>query len=381
MAVEQVETGPSPHVVVTCGGDADVRGCARTGVRVESGGSPRRITPVEGGVEIKCADDCTVEMPAEGSLVVRQVGGDLRVRELAGEVVVEGVGGSCHVRHVGTLRASNVGDEARVRVVGGAVSLHRVGGSAAVFDIAGPVEIHGVGGDLLVRNAPGGLDARDIGGSVAIRSDFRAGADSHVEAGGDVTFRVPSSAGIRFVLPAGADLSLGAELEVLVEKDGPVVRLGDGETAVVIARADSVTIRQGIEVDEEAAFDYTFTTGQVISEQLADLSRELESQFATLEATLSETISEQVRRRIARRLSSARRQVDAARRGVEQEVRRAQHGGSGAWPGEIAFGSGQKREVEPPTGQERLMILEMLEKGVIDVDEADELLAALGEEG
>jgi hypothetical protein len=381
MAVEQIDTGPSPRVVVTCGGDADVRGRARTGVRVESGGSPCRVAPVEGGVEIACAGDCAVAMPAEGSLVVRDVGGDLHARELAGEVVVEDAGGSCHVRHVGALRASDVGGEARVRAVGGAVALHRIGGSAAVIDVAGPVELHGVAGDLLVRSAPGGLDARDIGGSVAIRSDFRAGADSRVEAGGDVTFRVPSSAGIRFVLPKGVDLSLGAGLEVVVENDGPVVRLGDAATTVVVARAAGVTIRQGIEVDEEAAFDYTFTAGQEIGEQLADLSRELESQFATLEATLSETISEQVRRRIARRLSNARRQVDAARRGVEYEVRRAGHGGSPAWPGEVAPGSGQKREAQPPTERERLMILEMLEQGVISVEEADDLLAALGEDG
>lgn len=375
---EQLETGSSPRVVVTCGGDADVRGRPHSGVRVESGGSPCRLDPVEGGVELSCAGDCVVEMPGDGSLVARQVGGDLRARELAGEVVVEGMGGSCHVRRVGALHASGVGGEARVRAVAGAVTLRRVGGSAAVLDVAGPVELHGVTGDLLLRNTPGGLDVRDVGGSVAVRSAFRAGADSHVEAGGDVTFRVPSSAGIRFVLPEGADLSLGAGLEVVVENGGPVVRLGDGGTTVVVAHAASVAIRQGIKVDEEAAFDYTFTVGQDVSEGLADLSRELESQFATLEATLSETISEQVRRRIARRLASARRQVDAARRHVEHEVRRAERGGSPTQPG--GHGPAQGAAADSPTEQERLLILQMLEQGVIGVEEADELLAALGED-
>lgn len=365
MAVETLNLGPAPRLVLVCSGDLDVRGRSSTAMtRVE--GDSLGVRQFDGGAEVDSKGSATVYLPPGGSVVVRSVGGDLSLRDLAGPLDAEAVGGTLVVRNAGDVRVLAVEGSARLRGVQGAVTLGTVGGDLLLEDVEGHVRIESVGGDLLGREVDRGVELGKAGGDVALRTGLAADSRTRISAGGEVKLRLPAQAGVRVVVPADLPLELSRGLEALREGDSRVVLTGDGAALVEVVAASEVTIKQRSAYDEDAAFAYAFAAGSRVSEQLASISEELEAQFAVLEASLSEDISDRVRRQVEKRLDSARRQVDAAQRWVEQ----AHNAPPPPSPAPEPAG-------EPVSEQERLLILQMLEQGTITVQEAERLLAAL----
>jgi len=377
MAFERFELGDKSHIVVRCNGTLDVRGGKRAEVVVENGGqgTARRT---ESGLEVDAPGNCSLRVPEGSSVEVREALGDCRVRDLEGPLTGGSVNGTLTVRDVSRLELDTVIGDARVRTVTGPVQIGAVHGSLSLRDIAGDIAIGEVYGDMLARDLRGSIVVEDAQGTLALHADLAAGTESRFAVGGDAVFRLPAGASVRFSLPADAQLRLDRGLEAIEEGSIRIVTVGDGAASVHVAEATRIVIKQRSQLDDEASFTFSFAIGDQISEHLADLSAELESQFATLEADLANTISDRVRRQVERRLHNARRQVDAAQRHVEQEVERARYtAGATAYaaPGSAEAGSGPARDAA--TEEERLMILNMLEKGQITVQEAETLLAAL----
>lgn len=365
MTPETMNLGPAPRLVITAGGDLDVRGRSSATVTRVEGDSPR-VQQFDGGAEITCEGSANVTLPPGGSVVVRRVEGDLTLRDLAGPLDAEQVGGSLVVRNAGDVRVLSVEGGARLRAVQGGVTLGQVGGDVLLETVEGHVQIEAVGGDLLGREVPRGVELGYAEGDVVLRTGLGAESQTRISAEGDVMLRLPAQAGVKIIAPADASLKLSQGLEALREGEQRVILIGDGAAQVEIVAASEIIIKQRSAYDEDAAFAYAFAAGSRASEQLASISEELEAQFAVLEASLSEDISDRVRRQVEKRLNSARRQVDAAQRWVENAH---QPTPSPAPPVEPAG--------EPVSEQERLLILQMLEQGTITVEEAERLLSAL----
>lgn len=376
MAAERLELGLTPRITVKCNGNLDVRGTPAGETRIE-GGEPLSVERTENGVYVESLGSCSLRLPEGGSVEVREVLGDCRVKDLTGALFGASVHGTCTVRRVGSLDLNEVLSDARIRDVGGSIRLQAVHGSLSLRDVQGAVRIGDVHGDVLGRDLFGSVEIDEVGGLLAVRSDLTPETVSRFgSVGGNAVFRVPADASVRFVLPVDCELTCECGPQAVQEGDRRVVTLGGGAATVMVDDAPEVVIRQHGGPDDETTFAYTFAVGSQVSKHLADISAELETQFATLEADLASTISERVRRQVERRLNNARRQVDAAQRRVEQEFERAQRTGGGA--GATAHSSAASRA---SAEQERLMILQMLEDGKITVEEAGKLLSAVEDQG
>lgn len=386
MGYERLNLGDTPRIIVNCNGNLDVRGGEYDETRIEAN-DPVSIEQFEGGVQISTPGNCTVRMPEGGSVDIGEVLGNCRVKSITGAVTGKQVNGSFSVRRVSDLTLDEVYGDARLRDIQGAVIIRSVHGSVTAREVRGPFRIDEVYGDMLGRSLGSRVEIGEVSGSLALRTDFAPETQSRVSANGDVAFRVPVGANVRFDLPAHVDLSLPHDLEAVHEGERCIVTIGSGKASIRVESASSVAIKQSSAYDDEATFTYTFAIGSKMSEHLASISEELEAQFATLEADLASTVSDRVRRQVERRLHNARRQVDAAQRRVEFEVERAADQAARAERGAgFGFamdfrGSGEPEPTrQPATEEERMMILKMLEEGRIDVEQAEMLLTALESE-
>ncbi len=381
MPVERLELGAAPRLVVSTHGDLEVRGVGRGETRIEIDAPTLSVSPTEGGARVECRGSCAIRLPEAGSVEAASVQGSLRVRDLDGEVVGGEVRGACYARRLPSLALRLVGGEARIRDIGGPVSIEEVGGCLTLRDVAGAVRVGKVGMDFMGRDLGAEVEIGQVMGNLALRTGFLPGGVSRFQVAGEAAFRVPHDANVRFVLPAGCKLTLDRGLEAVAEGSSQIVTLGDGAATVHVDGASQVTIRQRGEFDDEAAFAFTFAAGDELGEVFDDLSAELEAHFSMLEENLHGRVAERVRSQIERRLHSARRQVEAAQRHVEREVERAhRHAGPRRSVG-VTFGVHGAAREQAVTEQERLMVLQMLEDGKISVEQAEALLAALEGKG
>lgn len=372
MPVERLDLGAAPRLVVSTQGDLEVRGVARSDTRIESDSPALKIEPGEGGARVESPGGCLIRMPEAGSVDATSVLGSLRIRDLSGTVAAGEVGGACFARRLPALAIRQVRGDARIRDIAGPVEIEQVGGCLTLRDIAGPVRVGSVSADFMGRDLRAEAEIGPVLGNLALRTSFKPGSVSRFHATGEAVFRLPPGASVRFVLPAECELKLDRGLGAVAEGSSQILTLGDGAATVHVDGASHVTIRQRGDLDEEAAFAYTFAVGDELNDYFADLSAELETQFSVLEENLSGSVSERVRSQIEKRLNSARRQVEAAQRHVEREVQRTQRG-----PG-IAINIGpEMARGQAISEQERLMVLQMLEDGKISVEQAEALLAAL----
>ncbi len=379
MATEKLNLGISPYLVIICRGDLDIRGVDRDDTRVQSDSGETEIRATENRAEIDCRSDCAIKMPHNGSVEATEVRGDLRVKEVSGQIAANEVGGSLYVREFSTLAVGNVLSEARVHELSGAVTLGSVQGCVTLREIGGPVTIDEVRGDLLARDVPHGLTVGTVNGNLALRTDFNLGTTSRFQVDGSASVRVGANASVRLIVSAGGSLSIPRYMESIAEGDYQVITFGSGEASVQIDAGGSLSIKQSgdYDLDDDAAFAYTFAAATDLSENLADLSEELDAQTAVIQAKAAD-ISERVRRQVEQRLSVARRQVEAAQRRVEREVERGTRGpGSGRLSIDVNFGRPKAAPREPISEEERVAILKMLEEGKISVEDAQRLLAAL----
>ncbi len=377
MPTQQMNLGSTPRLVIVCHGDLDVRGSERPDTMVETDTAPFTVSPFAGGARVESPDSCAVRMPEGGHVEAGHVLGDLRLRGIAGEITLGTVGGSCYARHIRSLKLEQVRGELHIRNLAGTAAIGQVHGCLMLRGIAGSVQVGTVGGDILGRDISAPVEIGRAYGSLTLRTGFEAGTTSRFNVQGEAVFWIPADASVRFILPAESRIALDKGVESLPGEEGRVVQFGSAAATVYVTGAHSIAIRQQSEHDEETAFTYTFSLGADLSEHLAGISAELETQFAMLETRMS-SIPERVRSHVEKRLHSARRQVEAAQRRVEREMRRAQREAGRTHSAGAASQAGQRTSAgQPITEEERLMVLRMLEEGRINVQEAEQLLAAL----
>ena len=377
MPTQRMNLGSTPRLVIVCNGDLDIRGSERSDTTVETDTSPFTVSPFEGGAHVESPASCVVRMPEGGHLEAGHVPGDLRIRGIAGEIILGTVGGSCYARHIRSLKLGQVIGEMHIRDLAGTAAIGQVHGCLMLHGIAGPVQVETVNGDISGRAISAPVEIGRAYGSLALRTGFETGTTSRFDVQGEAVFWVPVNASVRFILPAESRIALDKGVESLPGEGSRVVQFGDAAATVYVTSAHSIAIRQQGEHDEETTFTYTFSLGADLSEHLADISAELETQFSMLETHMS-SIPERVRSQVEKRLHSARRQVEAAQRRVEREMRRAQREAGRVYGTGSASQAGQRTPAgQPVTEEEWLRVLRMLEEGKINVQEAEQLLAAL----
>lgn len=446
-----IATSDAPEIIIThVEGDLQVKGWDRSEIEVKANVDELAVQEEDDVVQISCQGSCALRVPEAATLRIDYVGGEARFKLLEDQLHAVRIGGLATLRSVadasldhvmgdlfvknvsGDLRVGQVGGNASIRLVDGDCSLEYVSGNLEARDIAGSLsasaggdaslrEIEGdctltrIGGDLALRDLQGDLQAR-AGGDCSLRLSSLEGSSYEVNAGGDLSCRLPEDPSLQLSITAPlirirlADETRTCQegtCELVLGSGDAVMKLTAGGDALIDARDSSTEagesdftddfserIDKQIEAQIEAQMDAINEQLKLLNNLSASLrgvgldpeeTQEILRQAQRSGEKSSAQAQEKMRRaqeKLERKLEAARRRSElkamAAERRAQAAERRAEIGKRRAWT--FSFKSTPKTQqppVEPVTDEERLMILRMLEQKKITIEEAEALLAAL----
>jgi len=367
--VEKVtlEVGESPLVkITTIGGDLRLSGRDEPILEVQAPDKGKlQVDEIEDGVEINARTGCIIFLPKGARLEVGEVGGDCRVTDLRSEFMIRTIGGDLSLRRVGAATFEMIGGDFQGRQIEGNLTVDRIGGDAVIQKVTGDIHVRSVGGDLMLNDAAGQVNVV-VGGDAYVTLAAPAGAHSKVQAGSDLSCRIPPDSSVNLSLSAGGDLDYPPGVESIEQGDGVAFQLGEGEAEIELSAGGDLCLQTGLG-QADSAEDWI---GEILTEVDAKLA-EVEARFNVMGTGMygfdADRIGERVRRAVRR---AERKASGKAKRKVAKKERKLDSSFSWTAPG---FGE----TVDAVTDEERLTILRMVEEGKVSVSEAEALLQAL----
>jgi len=374
---ERIEVSKETQVQILIervGGDLRLRGGDRREVTAK-GDNPRLKQTEAGDIRVTCDGDLTLHLPSSALVKVSNVGGDAKITDVLGALTINNVGSDLVLRNVGPLDVQNIGSDLRLKRTSGDVRIGHIGSDATVREVVGAVTLENVGADLYIRDVSGACLAEHVGGDLVLSTDFTAGVEYRFAVGGDVVCRVPPEANVRIRPSAGGEISIDAPGATTVENaEGEEIVFGTGEALVYLNAGGDIRL---VSLDEDYMMAINF-----------QLEEELEARLAGLDKIINDSLSgldQLVSTQVERAMRKAGQVAHKAERHLEREIDRL---GRGSKPKRHAFSFsfGAPPPPRPPRtpppdepvmDEERLLILRMVEARQITVEEAERLLSAL----
>jgi len=410
MSKERYETGKAPRIMLEeCAGSVVVKGWGENAVVVkgehESGEGEELVTlRAHGPLQLRVPAGATLAAATlHGDLIVKGVAGELELAEVIGDLVLKNVGavnvasahadvtmrqanGPVQIAEVmGDLALRNVGAVA-VGTVHGDFSVRYVDGDAQVEEVMGDISLYTVGGDVHVQRVHRDVNLNNLSGTVEIgeaMGDIRlvgglAPGKHHLTALGDIVVRWPAGAALNVIATAPQVRNRLPLTNVQEEGENFSGQMGDGDTTLILSARGRVILK---EIDA-AQKDVDFSAEWSFGTDFAEVGAELAGLGAQISGELNARVNE-LTQRLDERLGPdfAQQMADRAAQKAERAVQRAMSQAdrarrqADAWTPPPA--SPKPKKKQPVSPEEQMKILNMLEKGIISVEEADTLLKAL----
>ncbi len=339
-------------------GDLRIQGLGGE-VRLAAAHGDLRLDSLSGVIAIGEADG---DLRAEGVADLRITGtchGDLRF-EAGGALAVESLSGDLRLGAASELHLGCIHGDLWVEKVTGGLHIESGEGDARLSEIGGMAVLGTLSGDLRAAGLAGGLAAQ-VRGDVMLSGSFAAAGGYTVSADGDVHLQ----------LPADADVSLTARARGRIRSDVPLTpaadgsptftaTLGQGAGRVSLTAAGDVRVTQAGAATAGGSWE---RRGRGGGDPFADLSN----------------LGERIRQQVSASLASAgiNMETGEANMGRGKSGFRAPRPPIPPAPPTRATPS-MHPSAPPPSADEQMAILKMVEEGKITPEEADVLLKALG---
>lgn len=360
----------------------------------------------------------------KGNLQAEHSGGNCTLREVEGEITLGRVRGNLNAHETGTLTVENVSGNLNVKELNGNVQANKVGGNVSAVETLGDINVEWAGGEIKVREVMGGLNAR-VGGNAHLNLHELSIPFVTVHAGGEIRCFVPLTLDAQVDLRAGTEVIIkglplpdqwdARHVEYTVGSGEGRLTLDAGHRIKLLGADEHVNVPEwGVEVDVQFQNDFGERTSELV-QQVADqveaqveaFTRQLNERLAQLDSgdALANKVQQKVQsamrraeEKIAEAMQHAERQAgrQAERYAAREDRRRVRvmppippmppMGGMAAGIHHVHMAPppppapAPKPKRNPPTAEERMLVLRMLEEGKISVDQAEKLLSAMGGE-
>lgn len=320
----------------------------------------------KGELRVSCPSDCHLTAPTGAVIEAETVGGDFAVTGIEGEISIRTVGADVVGRRSGSLSFETIGGSASMRTVGGHLSVDSMGGDARIDGVDGDVRLRSIGGDLKLAQVSGVVDV-SVGGDARVAISPGGKQESSVLAGGDIDCHLGTDASVIVYLNVGGDLRLAVPAEMESTPEGSVVKLGDQEATLKLSSGRDLNLRSG---EEGINLDLGDAIAARIGAEMQAEMAELEVQLRDLDDRLESNFnSERIARKMQRVVEKVQRKAEKTRKRAERKMSKLNNR-------QIDINLGGRKS-SSSMEEERLMILRMIERGKISVDEAETLLEAL----
>jgi hypothetical protein len=415
----ELPTGATPDIIIrSIGGDLNLKGHMDQVVVIKSLLEEAEISQTEQQVNIRCPADCTIYVPHQASIRVDEVLGRATLKSLAGKISIGKIHQELVLRDVSEAKIDLVGADLSAKYVHGDLAIDQIGRTAIIRRVDGQFSANQIGAHLNLREVSGSV-VINTGGNADVYLTPKAQQMYRLSAGGNINCRLVDTENARIFIRSGAQrihldlpdharLVRKANFETNLGEDGPEIHLEAGGSVELRSRASGwETIgaydRQ-LNLDTEQLDNLAEQIEIQVTSQIEALTDQVDAYLEHLELGIGQGLNEDQRRRITERIQRAEeharqastrarmkweRKLEAARRKMEKKSPRPgiiippvppvpSPGSKFIWP--PSSEEEISDDVEAVTEDERLMILKMLEEKVISAEEAEQLLAALGEE-
>ncbi len=425
MSKVRFETGKAPQIIVSAvHRDLVVKGWSEPIVTLEGDENQIQAEESEKGLTITATRDLVVMVPQNAVVSILQVNRDAAIKNVAGDLIIGQVNRDLVVRQAGNVEIGDVNHDLVVRSASGLVQIAQVNGDLSLRDVQdvtlgtanGDVSGRDIKGQFQVKEIMGDFSLRDLSGDanlgVVHRDVSLKGIDGRVtlaQGMGDVRLQGPVGDGKHqlhcqrdLVLrwPTNLPLTLTATApqirnrlsleDVVEEADMLSGRIGEGGPVLNLSAEGRIILKPAEMVDEKM-FKFAFDDGEFdfdvdvnvegigekishevnkrmadVRNRMAQMSVEMEERMGTEFTGRFEAQAQRMAEKAERMAEKALQQAEKALKQTRQKAAAASTPASSPTP--------TKTAVSP---EEKLKILKMLEKGVITVEEANSLLAAI----
>jgi SHOCT-like domain len=361
-----LETRPSPRVIIKSI-DGDLRLVGQSGQTIEAQApSKGQLSIHQDGdrVELSCRAGCLVFLPMNAIVEAESVAGDLHLTGIKGQSSFGKVGGDIRLRRSGKVDLGRVGGDLSVDMLNGGLHVDTLGGDTDVRGVRGGVHVGQAGGDMHLRQIEGAVEV-EAGGDVSARLSPPPDTTSWIRAGGDIMVTLPADASALVRVTAKGDVLLPNPAEGVVVEGPDVICCGSGSASVELVSEGDLSLHlSGRASADNWGADLHEEINARVNSSIAEMEASLDELGLDSLSIDSERIGQRVRRAVARALRGA-------------------GGGGWDWSGTTAEEPpGPAGNAEAAAGdEERLAVLQMLEEGKINAEEAEALLRAMEDEG
>lgn len=423
MSKLRFETGKAPQVIISAvHRDLVVKGWDEPVVLLEGDENQIQAEESEKGLTITAFRDLVVMVPQNAAVSILHVHRDVAIKGVMGDLVIGQANRDVVVRQVGNVEIGEVNHDLVVRAAAGAVQIAQVNGDLSLRDVQdvtlsivnGDVSGRDIKGHLIVKEIMGDLSLRDLSGDANLgvihRDVSLKSVDGRVNLAqgmGDVRLLGPVGDGKHqlhcqrdLVLrwPTNLPLTLTATapqirnrlpLEDVVEETEMLSgRIGEGGPTLTLSAEGRIILKPAAMVDEKI-FKFAFDDGEFdldidvdmegigekisseVNKRMADVRSRMAQMSAEMEARMGSEFTGRFEAHAQRMAEKAERMAEKALQQAEKALKQTRQK---ATPAPQSPPAPTKAAVSP---EEKLKIFKMLEKGVITVEEANSLLAAI----
>jgi hypothetical protein len=273
-----------------------------------------------------------------GDLTAKDIREALRYANVGGDMVFQGshpttlqggsIGGDLTLSEANSVQIGEVGGDAALKGIDGALHMGSVGGDAAIKDVRGDLRLGSVGGDAAIQAHGATLNIGSIGGDLALDTIFRPGSVTRINVGGDAEISLPGQLDLTIRATVGGEVS-GARMT----SSGGVSTIvyGEGTARLDLVVGGDLELHTGDAPrtsssswgwDEQGEFQREM---QRLGEEMGRLGEELGREFSEMFGGKSHRHAERERERAEERLRDAAERMHEAEQRARDAAERHQH--------------------------------------------------------
>jgi hypothetical protein len=337
----------APEVIVSdCTGDLTVEGWAEARILLESDEEPD-VRVDAGKIFITMRDDARLCVPLKARVRIENARSDVRIRDLDSPAIILMCNGDLELRRCTAVDIGDVRGDVKASRISGEFRAKRVSGDVRIRQSTGGVFIE-TDGDVSIRTPIPEAQVR-AHGDVLIALQPKAGSKSFVYSDGGVQCMLQLPASVAVKASAQSAIQIRPPLTASPSEGGAInVTVGAAEAELVLDAKGSIEMGGWMETE------YIEEWGRDLGRMGMEFGAAASEWGLWLDGKIRDKM-EDVDRAIRKRMSAGDFSRPRSRTG---------------W------------DANPPRGRgasenERMSVLQMLQEGKINVDEADRLLAAL----
>jgi hypothetical protein len=388
--------------ITSVGGNLYLTGWNREDVRIKELSDQDLVEKKKKILKLTFSADAIIHLPHSLTTSVGTVGGDLSIHDIKGQLEINTVGGDLSLINIDTAKIKTVGGDSLAKRVQGDLLIDSTGGDGLIDTVNGQISLRKVGGDAQLEKIDGGIEL-NASGEVRLNFNPVPWQAYQVIAGGDISATIPENSSAELSLISGqenitviiGDLDLKlkeSQLQQQIGEGGPVIMLEAG--GKVFLSGEDFTWISNLKLNaedlEEMAVAFSAQTADQIKGHLSHLEDDLKTSLEGLSESLESVgISEENLNKITSQIEESSRQAAQkaeiaaikAQAKIEKKIAIARKKALKAKAKTKEFDLedflSSKQEKKSITGEERLLILNMLQEKKISPEEADDLLKAL----